>query len=772
MITTAVGFLLGILSLNLFHTLPSLSTIICGMALLSFLSFITKRFCKLPLVLAFIFGFFWMWLHAKSVIDQWIPPTIEGKTIEVIGVIDSISNLEKELSSFDFDIQTVVSPVTWLNPGRIRIRWALPPNLQAGDQWQFSIRLKRPRAYSNPGSFDLEKKFFQKNIVGEGTVVESLPYKKLRSATWNHLIDQFRFWLKNKLNLSLKDHAFSGIIYALVIGMQENIPLQQWEVFRKTGTAHLVAVSGLHIGLIASSVFFLMRILSRFLPIYFFKIPIPIFCAIISLITTITYALLAGFGVATRRALIMIAFFMCFLLKRRLYSVVQGYFGALMLVLLFDPLSTLSTGFWLSFGAVAFILYGMKGRLKPTGVWYKWGRVQWIVGCGLIPVTLNSFNMASLISPVANLIAIPWVSFLVVPLSLLGSILGSLDLNIGTFFLKMATNCFAALWPILEKLSHIPKITFECAMLSNTTLIMLTIGILLLLTPRGFPVKYVGLIWILPVFFTKPEIIEKNTAKVTVLDVGQGLATVVETKNHVLVFDTGPRLSKHFDTGERVVLPYLATRGIKNIDALILSHNDNDHVGGAKSILQKINVKKIISSEKLFESKNLELCFAGQQWEWDGVLFEMLHPTPTAVLTSKRNERSCVLRIKTAKHSVLLTADIEANSEKLLIRKAPKQLSATVMLVPHHGSRTSSTLEFIRTVSPKYAIIPVGYLNAYGHPKPEIVERYKREGVMIFDTVKDGAVSFTLNDKETLIMLEPYRLKNQKYWHIPFALKY
>ncbi len=260
--------------------------------------------------------------------------------------------------------------------------------------------------------------------------------------------------------------------------------------------------------------------------------------------------------------------------------------------------------------------------------------------------------------------------------------------------------------------------------------------------------------------------IDPNTARVTVLDVGQGLALVVETEGHVLVFDTGPKLNPSFDTGDRVVLPFLATRGRKNIDALVISHGDNDHAGGARSILKAMPVKTIITSEpKLFPEHNTMACFAGQQWAWDGVHFEMLHPT--TVMTKKRNDHSCVLKVTAGTQSVLLTADIEAKSEHSIIENMPEKLPATVMLVPHHGSRTSSTLEFIRAINPQIAIIPVGYLNQYGHPKPDIVERYKKENILLLDTVKQGAISFVLNKKSNnnSVNIQAYRQENQRYWH-------
>lgn len=774
-IITVISFFLGIISLHAFSTLPNVNLMVVIVLILAGISFVFKYKTKiLKVLLAYSIGFLWVLLHAKSVIDHRLPDHIEAKPISIIGIVDSIPDYRDNTARFDFDIQETVPASLWPNPGRVKIRFKNPAiPLHVGDQLQLTVKLKRPHGYANPGSFDTERHLFQHKIVAEGTVVNKsgrhggAAPTKVNDFVWSHPIDRFRMWLQEKINESLRNSEYSGIIDALVVGVQSHITREQWIVLKKTGTVHLVAIAGLHIAFVTGFAMFIIfqiwqRLGLRFFRDRFLKVPGSLFSNVGGLCIAFFYAALAGFSIPTQRAVLVIAVFMVSILRKRYVSVWQSYFLAMLVVLLLDPLSTLAAGFWLSFGAVGLILYGMKGRLQPEGVWWKWGRIQWVLFLGLMPLMLAIFGMTSLIAPFANFIAIPWVGFLVLPFCLLGTLcLAFSPLSLlGTFFLKMANGSLALLFPILHWMSEFKGATWVNATQPLWIILIAFVGVLLILLPKGFPGKNIGFIFLLPLFLVKPVMVEPNTARVTVLDVGQGLAVTVETQHHVLVFDTGPKLNPDFDTGDRVVVPFLATRGLNTIDTLVISHGDNDHAGGARSILNAMNVKTILTSEpKLFADYNTTLCSAGQQWAWDGVLFEILHPT--SVFTKKRNDHSCVLKVTAGTQSVLLTADIETKSEHSLMEQVPQKLPSTIILVPHHGSRTSSSLEFIRAVNPEIAIIPVGYLNQYGHPKPDIVARYKEENIRILDTVNQGAISFTLNGGGGV---HAYRGEYQRYW--------
>lgn len=706
--------------------------------------------------LSFSWGLLWATFTAQNIIDQRLPVALQRQAINVEGVIDNIPSNQDGIQYFEIKVNKTFPKSLWKNPGRIKLRWYDgPADLKVGQVWRLTVKLKRIRGFSNPGSFDTERIAFQNKIAAEGTVIESDEENnyKINEFDKKYCIDRLRQTIKEKIEIQLENKIFTGIITALVIGYTKNIPPAQWEVFRNTGTAHLVAISGLHVGLVAGFAFFILKWLWRFLPIDRVKIPRKIVAAVIALVTALLYALLAGFSLPTKRAVIMISLLMLSIIFKCRISVWRVFFIALGLVVINDPLSFLCMGFWLSFSAVAIILFCMRGRLNPHNLWWRWGRTQWVIFLGLTPVTLTMFESASLCSPLANLIAIPWVSFVVVPLALLGTIFNLIHEKLGGFILTLAEQCIQLLWPILIKLSLFPTLTGSVG-LNLLPLVLSFFGIILWLAPRGFPGKSLSIIWLLPLllglFKGQDNAIEKNTAFFTLLDVGQGLATVIETQNHLLVFDTGPKLGKT-DAGERVLLPFLQTRGRKFIDILMISHGDEDHAGGVKTLLKNFSVKNILTSEPhlyrtdIKGSINPRLCRAGQQWEWDGVFFQVLHPEQ--LNTKKRNDHSCVLRVQAGPHSLLLTGDIETKSEKLIMQRFKNyHFSSTIMLIPHHGSKTSSSLEFIQAIDPQYAIVSAGYQNAYGHPKKDIIDRYIQLGIKVFSTVQNGAISFILGD--------------------------
>lgn len=766
MILTVVSFFAGVTSLYFFRDLPSLSIVSLVVAVFALITLVPQaRKCKCHILLVFSIGLLWALFNTYAIYEQRLPFDLQKKPLEIVGVVSSIPEFQNGIQCFEMDIKSIFPKTLWANPGRIKLRWYDgPESLRVGEVWRLTVKLKRPHAYANPGSFDSERHAFQNRIVAEGTVVDKFPARKIKNFNPRYGLDRIRSWFRDRIQYQLDKRPFAGIVTALVIGINKGITIEQWEIFRNTGTAHLVAISGLHIGLAASFAFLIVRLIGRRLPQSVLRFPIPWIAAIAGGSTAIIYALLAGFSVPTQRAVVMIFCFMTGIISRRLMSVWRSYWLALAVVVLLDPLSPLMPGFWLSFAAVGIILYGMQGRLKPTSLWWRFGRAQWVVFLGLSPLTLAIFNMTSWVSPFANMLAIPWVSFVVVPLGLMGALLGLINERLGYYGFSLAEHAMALLWLLLKKVSLFPKATWVTAVQTPFTLALSLIAIMVWLAPRGFPGKWLSIIFLLPLLLIEAPLIEKNTVRFTVLDVGQGLSAVIETANHVLVFDTGPKLGQ-VDTGQLVVLPFLATRGQTKIDALVISHGDNDHAGGAGSILQAMPVKNVITSEpNLFSKQNVSLCFAGKQWEWDGVQFLMLHPE--SLTTRKRNDHSCVLQVKVGQQSVLLTGDIEAISEKQILKKTKNILASTVMMVPHHGSRTSSTLEFIQAINPRYAIIPVGYQNTYGHPKPDIVERYQKEGITVLNTVRDGAITFLLKDAVDVETPHLYRIDNKRIWHL------
>jgi len=471
------------------------------------------------------------------------------------------------------------------------------------------------------------------------------------------------------------------------------------------------------------------------------------------MLAALFYSALAGFSLATQRAMIMVfVFFISVLLKRRM-SVWQGLSVALLIIILLEPLAPLSAGFWLSFVAVGVLLYGLSQRLAQPKKLVQWGRAQYVVTIGLLPLSLWYFHQSPLIGWIANMIAIPWVGMLVLPLLMVAVLIGQVSSVVGGALLKFALTMLDGCWKFLSLLASEPSVVWQHSVPSGWWIVLASVGVIILLAPRGFPARYIGLMWLLPIFIVKPPQPNAGELWLTVLDVGQGLAVVVQTQKHTLVYDTGPRYSANFDTGSAVVLPYLRARGINNIDKLIVSHGDNDHRGGAKSILNKFHDAEVMTSvPEKFKKFNVENCYAGQHWEWDGVKFLMIHPDEGA--SFKGNNTSCVLRIDVGNKSVLLVGDIEKKAEKYLLQHHSGDLHATIIVAPHHGSKTSSSKKFLEVVLPEYVVYTTGYMNKFHFPSKLVTQRYDHLGAVAFNTADAGGVSFRLGatSSKTLVL--------------------
>ena len=534
--------------------------------------------------------------------------------------------------------------------------------------------------------------------------------------------------------------------------------------FLLTGINHLMSISGLHITMLSGMAFALVMALWRRSARLTLKLPARKAAVLAGVIVALSYALVAGFSVPTQRTVYMLLVFAVALWSNKLIDIGRVLAFALFVVALLDPWAVLAPGFYLSFGAVGIIAYALGGRLGQSNWLIAAIRTQWVVTLGLVPLLLLMFQQISLISPIANAFAIPVVSLLVVPLSLLGAIF---PIDSALFFahclmqyLMLALQWLAAL-PVSTWQQHEPPIwTFVLAMF----------GLLWMLLPKGFPLKFLGAIFFLPMFFVMPQAPDVGAMQVTVLDVGQGLAVFVRTHHHTLLYDTGPQYNTQTDAGGRILVPYLRAEGVKRLDGLIVSHNDNDHSGGMRSVLSQVQVNWLASSlPKLpaeFENIKHLSCFAGQHWQWDGVGFEMLSPDIASYAEDnvKDNNRSCVLRIASAHGSILLAGDMERPVEMALAENSAAALRSDVLIAPHHGSRTSSSETLLDAVSPQMAIFTVGYRNRFGHPKADIVERYWRRGIKTYRSDEDGAVVLNFNAQSN-VSAQSWRKAHRRYWH-------
>jgi competence protein ComEC len=564
---------------------------------------------------------------------------------------------------------------------------------------------------------------------------------------------------------ALGDEPAAGILAALAIGDQRAIAPSQWTVFTRTGVNHLMSISGLHITMVSGLVFGLVAWCWRRIPTAAIRLPAHSAAALAGLIAALFYALLSGFGVPAQRTVLMLAVVAVALLKGRGTAVVGVLTTALFVVVVLDPWAIQSAGFWLSFGAVALILYVGAGRLQRPGLLVGWARVQWAITLGLVPLLLALFKQVSLVSPLANAFAIPVVSLGVVPLTLAGLLLPTDALL--TVAGKLMGLCYWA----LQELSAVPEGVWQQAAPPVWTVPVALIGVVWLLAPRGFPARWLGLVALLPLVSVQAARPIPGTFWLDVLDVGQGLAAVVRTANHTLLYDTGPAFSIDADSGSRIVVPYLRGEGVSRLDGLIVSHDDRDHSGGAVSVLQALPVAWVASS---LPAGNAQLalaprqlrCFAGQEWEWDGVRFEILHPSWASynVPAIRDNDRSCVLRVVADGGSVLLTADMERGAEAQVLERTRAHVAADVLLVPHHGSATSSSDVFLDQVRPRVAIIPVGYRNRFGHPVAEVLARYTARGATVYRTDRDGALLLRFEGEPSV---QPWRVLHRRYWQEP-----
>ena len=734
-----------------------------GLPLVAWLGW-RHRWCRYPgWVLG---GFLWALLNAQLLLQDELLPRDEGKSLSAEGVVISLPETKGEALRFNFRIDELRQyghPVE-SNPGKVRLSWYQGRQpLRPGERWRLKLRLKRPHGYMNPGGFDYESWLFQNRLRATGYVVDDKDNIRLRpAASFNP--DSLRFALREKIREALPDDTLAGFVPALAVGDRSGLGAAHWQVLTATGTNHLIAISGLHIGLVAGLAYLLLLrawgALRSFAPAPFGNIPAVRFAAAGAMAAALAYALLAGFALPTQRALVML--WVCFGMKLCGRKAISGdALGmALVAVLLIDPFAPLSASFWLSFSAVAVILYGVSYRVHlHNRHLLEWGRVQYIVTIGLAPALALYYQEIPILSLLANLFAVPWVSFVVIPLVLGGSVMLLAGLD---WLLELALLSLRVFWWALNLFTVWEFQLLPVMQPGPVTLALTSIGVLVLLLPRGIAPRWLGLIWLAPLFFPVKPGPSFGEVSMTVLDVGQGLAVVVRTEKHNLLYDAGPAYPSGFNTGAAVVLPFLRNSGISRLDLLVQSHGDNDHSGGLQGVIGEIPISRVISSvpDQVPQLQARE-CRDGQAWRWDGVRFQVLHPAGAAGLSA--NDRSCVLRVRARGLTLLLSGDIEKSAERSLVKRYGPGLRADALVVPHHGSKTSSTREFIRAVSPDIAIFPVGYRNRFGLPNRDVVARYRERGVRLLSTAERGAIRVAAT--RAGVEVATRREKQRRFWH-------
>jgi len=730
------------------------------------------------LLLAFCAGLFYAAWRAETRLAEQLPRLWEGQEVRLTGRVSDLPEQGSNGLRFVFDIARVETPGAVI-PARVQLGWYVqpdepPPRLAGGDCVELTARLYRPQGSINPDGFDYEAWLLERGIRATGTLVSPPLAATDCNGTIAAGIDRLRETLRQRLRADLDGTANTGIVTALAVGDQAAISSAQWTLFRQTGVTHLFSVSGLHITLFSAIVFALTRLLWRRVPGLALRLPAVKAGAVLGLIAAAIYTALAGFGVPAQRTLYMLAGTVAAGLIDRQASPSRLLAAGLLPVVLIDPWAALAPGFWLSFGAVAALLYTDAGRLRRPQGWRAWVGAQWAVTLALTPLLLAWFHEVSLVSPLANAFAIPVISVIVVPLVLAAAVLPGLWLAL------LANQLIGWVLAGLELLARLPQPVFHAAAPDAVALVLALLGAALLLLPRGFPARWLGpLLW-LPLFVPRLPAPALGEAWLTVLDVGQGEAVVVRSARHVLLFDAGPRFVTGDDAGARLVAPYLWSRGITQLDGLVLSHADLDHIGGAASLIASHRPAWVLSSvaghplearreaglEVLRLRPDTLACAAGQTWTWEGVRFTVLHPPmhQYAHPGYSENDRSCVLRIDTAGGSALITGDAERLAEMNLSERA-QPLRADVLVAGHHGSNSSSTADFLATVKPAWVLITVGHRNRYGHPHPAAMARFRAIGASTARTDSGGALTVRLTGGG--MEPESARSVSRRYWHTP-----
>jgi len=774
----SIAFILGTYALQQQAVLPDAPIAWAGVAALLALLLVParRRFARALLFAAagVCVGFgAAAWRAAERMADE-LPLAWEWRDVELVGVVAGLPQPSERGVRFmlDVDRATTVGAVV---PRRVSLMWyaesaTAPPRLAAGERWRLTARLKRPRGLANPHGFDFEPWALERGIRAIGYVRSRAGAERTdeRVPGVGYAIDRWRGEIRDAMQAHLADARLRGVLVALAIGDQDAIAVEDWEVFWRTGVGHLMSISGLHITMLAGLAFLVVfhgwtRMGSAPL-----RLPARKAAVVAGTLAALAYALMTGFAVPAQRTFIMLATIAVCVLADRHGSPSRVLALAALAVVGADPWAVLSAGFWLSFGAVAAIFYVMSLRTAAPGKIAGAVGEQLAVTVVMIPMLMAMFQEVSLVSPIANAFAIPLVSLVVVPLTLAGAFLPL------PILLDVAHTLMAWLMIPLEWLATLPLAMMESHAPEPWTVVAAVVGVAWLLAPRGVPLRAAGFAWMAPMFVVLPPSPAPGESWIDTLDVGHGLAVVVRTAHHALLYDAGPSWSAESDSGTRIVVPFLRGEGVSRLDGLVISHADDDHYGGAASVVRSRRPSWLLSplraDDPLHEAVEQSIrCEAGFRWTWDGVVFTVLHPGREIYgegpgrRTRKENDRGCVVHVATRGASALLAADVEARGEAEMLARGPP-LKSDVLVVPHHGSKTSSTPAFIDAIAPSAGILSVGYRNRFRHPHEAVVARYLERDVTLRRTDQEGALHVVLPAEfENAARIEAYA-RRQRYW--------
>ena len=762
-----------------------LTVLLLGLVLMALLASqgLSQRL-RLPLLILAVASVSWSatgWRSTHFMASS-LNPALQGRDVTVTGVVRTMPQPNPTGLRFSLAVESAHwqgQAVTL--PPRLQLAWysgllaggddsaiqlqRQPVALVAGERWQMTVRLKSPHGLSNPQGFDFELWLWEQGLQATGYVragVHDTPPQRLAQTGW-HPVERARQQVREKIFATVDEPQPAGLIAALVVGDQNAIDRADWDVFRATGVAHLMSISGLHITLFAWVAALLIGWLWRRSARLCLRWPAPSAALVGGMLLALAYAVFSGWGVPSQRTVLMLAAVGLLRLSGKRWPWPQVWLLACAVVVLFDPWAMLQAGFWLSFVAVGvlFATDAGEGPSAPPGVKARLAalaREQGVITLALTPLTLLLFGQVSLVGLLANALAIPWVTLVVTPLALLGTLWPALW--------RLTALALSVLTTSLQWLANLPFATFSVAQAPLWAGVAGLAGGLVLAMPWPRALRALGLPLMLPVLLWQAPLPKQGQFEVLAPDIGQGNALIIRTAHHALVYDAGPRYSLESDAGHLVLQPLLRALGTR-VDRLLLSHRDTDHVGGALAVLAMYPQASLLSSiedgHELQAVRPATRCVAGQHWHWDGVDFDILSPQSAdygSGLVS--NAMSCTLRISNGQQSALLAGDLLAVQEARLVDLHGAALKADLLLVPHHGSKTSSSAAFLDAVRPQIALVQTGYRNRFGHPAGPVLARYAERQIELVDSPHCGAATWVSSQPKAV---QCHRLEALRYWH-------
>ncbi len=769
-------FCFGVVLAGFLPNLPDLAPLISALSFILLCTVLLyKKFPPIAWLASVSVGFCYGVCSGHYLLSKQLPQNLAERDLIVEGRVVGLPQENSRRQLFTLNVNRAYSAYDGNKffeqfPGKINISSYANLRVKTGEEWRLTVKLKKPRGFVNPGGFDYQASLLRRHVGATGYIREGTNERLKAQPKFS--IDVLRYEMQQWL-LHASGSSQKGILVALLVGDTSLVEKDQWGEMIKTGTNHLIAISGLHLGFFAIVGFFFGNFVGRCFQLVCSKYPSMFFGYAFSASFTLFYSLIAGFNIPTIRTLIMLIVVQLALLWRRSFFASNSLVIALTLVLLHDPLAAYDIGFWLSFVAVAMLIFCFSGRvsiIKPHGVvaanknhFSVFVKSQWVMFIGLLIPLSVLIHTSSLLAPPANFIAIPVITFFVVPCLIISAVSHFFIPIVESFFLRCAEWGLMVVHEWLAYLLRLGEGKLNPLVNFNSLAIGVAIlGVLLMLLPRGLGSKILAVFAIILALLIPLKPLP--TLQMLVFDVGQGTAVLVRTQHHQLLYDTGPIYTENFDAGSGIIIPYLQSQGISYLDRLVVSHNDQDHIGGLNGVLAGTKVGDLLVGEQENDqapanAARIDNCHTQKPWQWDGVRFKFLAWPLQA--KAKANNHSCVLLVEFNEHKILLAGDIEKEVERNLL-DAGEMKPVEILLAPHHGSRTSSSLEFVNKLRPQVVIFSAGFHNQHGHPHPDVQARYTALGAHSLNTATSGALEFSW-EAEGMPMRE-YRQFAKRYW--------